>query len=62
MTDCMFDFHPDDDGEIELADIGETTQHCIMETCYPELDKAFAAADWDETGQGYSAVRAAANE
>jgi hypothetical protein len=55
MPDCMFDFRLDDDGEIELAEIGEATQDCIMETCYPELDKAFAAADWDETGVGYSA-------
>ena len=55
MTDCMFDFRLDDDGHIELADIGESTRDCIMETSYPELNKAFATADWDETGLGPSA-------
>src|SRR6266851_3298849 len=47
MPDCMFDFRLDDDGQIELADIGEATHDYVMETCYPELDKAFAMADWD---------------
>ena len=55
MPDCMFDFRLGDDGQIELADIGEATQDCIMETCYPELDKAFDAAEWDKDGVGYSA-------
>ena len=55
MTDCMFDFRLGDDGQIELADLGESTHDCIMETCYPELDKAFATAEWDETGLGHSA-------
>ena len=54
MTDCMFDFRLGDDGQIELADLGESTHDCIMETCYPELNKAFAAAEWDESGLGYS--------
>src|SRR5712691_11621893 len=40
MTDCMFDFRLGDDGQIELADIGGSTHDCIMETCYPELNKA----------------------
>ena len=52
MPDCMFDFRLRDDGQIELLDIGESTHNCIMETCYPELDKAFASAEWDETGHG----------
>ena len=26
----------------------------IMESCYPELDRAFATAEWDESGSGYS--------
>lgn len=50
MTDCMFDFRLGDDGQIELADIGEATHACIMETCYPELNKALAAVEGDETG------------
>ena len=54
MTDCMFDFRLRDDGQIELADTGESTHDCIMETCYPELDKSFATAEWDETGLDYS--------
>jgi hypothetical protein len=54
MPDCMFDFRLDDDGQIQLADMGEATQDFVMETCYPELDKAFTTAEWDETGTGYS--------
>ena len=54
MTDCMFDFRLRDDGQIELADIGEATQDRIMETCYPELSRAFATAQWDENGLDYS--------
>ena len=51
----MFDFRLNDDGPIELADIGEATHYCIMEACYPELDNAFVTAEWDETGSDYSA-------
>src|ERR1700676_1543370 len=55
MPRCMFDFRLDDDGQIELAEIGEATDDCIMEVCYPELDNAFATAEWDETDLDYSA-------
>src|SRR6185369_16604012 len=55
MTECMFDFRLGDDGEIELANVGESTQEFVMETCYPELGKAVAAAEWDDSGVGYSA-------
>ena len=54
MADCMFDFKLRDDGQLELADIGEATHDCIMEGCYPELDNAFATAEWDEDGFDYS--------
>src|SRR5882757_6840161 len=54
LTDCMFDFRLCDDGQIEVVDIGESTRDCIMETCYPDLNKAFATAEWDEAGLGYS--------
>ena len=54
MTDCMFDFRLSDDGHLELVDVGESTHDCIMETCYPHLDKAFATAEWDEAGLDYS--------
>src|SRR5438105_1383389 len=56
ITDCMFDFRLGNDGQIEIADIGESTHDCIMETCYPELDKAFATADWDEAGLDFSTI------
>jgi hypothetical protein len=55
MADCMFDFRLRDDGEIELANVGETTQESIMETCYPELGKAVVTAEEDDSGLGYSA-------
>jgi hypothetical protein len=54
LTDCMFDFSLRDDGRIVLADIGEATHDCILETCYPELNNAFGAVELDETGQDYS--------
>jgi hypothetical protein len=47
MTDCMFDFRLGDDGRPELADIGEFTHDCIMEACYPELNKASSKAARD---------------
>jgi hypothetical protein len=56
MGDCMIDFRLNDSGEIELANIGEVTDECIMEICYPELDNAFATAEWDESGSDYSAA------
>src|ERR1039458_185670 len=54
MTDCMFDFRLGDDGQIELASIGESTEDRIMEACYPVLRKALAIAEGDETGLDYS--------
>lgn len=62
MPDCMFDFRLRDDGQIELADIVESAHDCIMETCNPELDKALASAEWDETGyseKGHEQIRKA---
>jgi hypothetical protein len=56
MSDCMLDFRLSDSGDIELARIGEVTDECIMEVCYPELDNAFATAEWDESGLDYSAA------
>jgi hypothetical protein len=55
MSDCMFDFRLDDEGQIELADIGDATHDHLMRTCYPELEKALETADWDDTGVAYSA-------
>lgn len=57
MPHCMFDFRPGDDGQIELADIGEATHACIIETCYPELNKALATFEGDETGPDYPEKR-----
>jgi len=55
MPHSMFDFRLRDDGEIELADIGEATHDFIMETCYPELDKALSTAEWQHDGLTFSA-------
>jgi len=54
ITDCMFDFRLNDDGRIELADVGEYTHDGIMETCYPELNTVFETAECDDSGQDYS--------
>ena len=56
MPDCMFDFRLTDDGQIELADIGEATYEFIMETCYPELTKATSAAEWNDSGSDFSST------
>ena len=45
MSDCMFDFRLDEEGQIELADIGEATHDHIMRACYPELEKALETAE-----------------
>jgi hypothetical protein len=55
MADCMFDFRLSEDGDIELANIGESTHDEIMETCYPELNKSLGTAEVDEAGPDYSA-------
>jgi hypothetical protein len=54
LTDCMLDFRLTDDGQIELANIGEFTQECIMKACYPRLSDALATAERDETEQDFS--------
>jgi hypothetical protein len=54
MADCMFDFQLSDDGQIELANVSEATRDYITETCYPELDKAMATAEWDDNGVDYT--------
>jgi len=50
MRDCMFDFRLDDDGEMELTDVGEAAQELIMRKCYPVLDAAFGDAEFNEKG------------
>ena len=55
MSDCMLDFKLTDDGEFELANVGEFTREHVIETCYPELNKAFDAVEWDDEGLGFSA-------
>jgi hypothetical protein len=54
MPECMFDFRLRDDGEIELADIGEATYDFILGTCYPEFEKALSTAESDENGLDFS--------
>jgi len=50
MRDCMFDFRLDDDGEIELTEVGEATQELIRRKCHPVLDAAFRDAEFNERG------------
>lgn len=54
MTECMIDFRLSNEGQIELADVGELTHDFIMEACYPKLRDAFSTAESDEGGMGYS--------
>ena len=54
IPECMFDFRLRDDGEIELADIGEATYDFILGTCYPELEKALNPAESDENGSDFT--------
>jgi hypothetical protein len=55
MSACMFDFRLRDDGEIELADVGEAAYDFILGACYPELETALSAAESDENGSDFSA-------
>jgi hypothetical protein len=55
MPDCMFDFRLSNDGQIELSSIGEATDDFIMQTCYPELERAMRSAELDEKGSDFSA-------
>jgi hypothetical protein len=52
--DCMFDFRLADDGQFELLNVGESTRERIIETCHPNLERALAAAEFDDTGEDYS--------
>lgn len=54
MSDCMFDFRLDDEGQIEMADIGEATHDHIMRTCYPELEETLETVELDDSGEAYS--------
>ena len=64
MESCMFDFRLSDEGDIELAQVGEHTHEVIMDKCYPVLDEALGTAEFDDQCQGYTqkgqeAIRAA---
>ena len=59
MSDCMFDFRLSDDGQIELGGIGEATEEYIMETCYPELQKAVSTAEGDDSDVSQRQIREA---
>src|SRR5215470_4418196 len=59
MSDCMFDFRLSDDGQIELGGVGEATEEYIMETCYPELQKAVSAAEGDDSEDSQKQIRQA---
>ncbi len=54
LTDCMLDFRLADDGQIELANIGERTEECIMRACYPKLSDALGTAELDEGDEDFS--------
>jgi hypothetical protein len=53
----MFDFRLSHDGQIKLSGIGEATDDFIMQTCYPELDRAMRSVELDEKGSDFSADR-----
>jgi hypothetical protein len=61
MPECMMDFRLRNDGQIELSSIGEATDEFIMQTCFPELDKAIKSAERtsDFPADGKKQIRAA---
>jgi hypothetical protein len=59
MTDCMFDFRLTDDGQIELAGIGDATEEYIMETCYSELQKAVNTVEPNDSDDYQRQIRKA---
>jgi hypothetical protein len=58
ISECMFNFSLDDEGQIVLDQVGERTEEWIAELCYPELETIFAAVD-NETPEGMEKVREA---
>jgi hypothetical protein len=59
MSDCMFDFRLREDGQTELAGIGEATEEYIMETCSPELQKALNATEGTDSEGSRKQIREA---
>ena len=59
----MLDLHPDDDGELQLGQIGEGCENEIRDRAYPELESAWQSDEMletDETSAEYrEEVRAA---
>lgn len=55
MPECMLDFRLDDDGQIELASIGESTHDCIMQALLLGTRQSIRHTEFDETGLEYSA-------
>ena len=62
MQDCMFDFHLNDEGEIELAETGEATYALVMENCYPVALEAMSQVGAKEVGGQTEASRQAIRE
>jgi hypothetical protein len=59
MSNCVFDFRLSDDGQIELAGIGEATEEYVMETCYPELQKTLDKAEGTDSEDSQKQIREA---
>ncbi|HYL11805.1 MAG TPA: hypothetical protein VEV41_02150 [Terriglobales bacterium] len=45
LETCMIDFRLNDQGGIELADLGEQTAEFIWDHCYPDLDQLLSSED-----------------
>jgi len=51
LDSCMAGFRLNDQGEIELEQFGEETEHFIWETCYPELHALLSSVLPEDGGE-----------
>jgi len=54
---CMVDFGLNDQGEIELGQFGEETEHLVWEICYPELHEILSSVLPEDGGEHPAEVK-----
>ena len=67
VQDFMVHFRVSDTGELEFEEFGEVTEHALLETAYPLLDKAFLEAPREKrsgepTAEGARIIRDAVQQ
>ena len=58
MNELLIDFHLDDEGHLQLGDLGEGTENEIMAQAFPDLEEALGSdelVELDDTSEEYRA-------